>query len=306
MNMPANNFRVVCYGESLWDILPGSAYPGGAPMNVAYHINKLGIPPALITRVGHDTEGKKLILLMEKSRISTDFFQMDFELNTGKVIAAVAGSGEVTYDILKSVAWDHIQWDSQFTSLASDAAYFVFGSLSARGETSRNTLFSLLEIAKYKVLDINLRPPHYSRKLIERLLNKADLLKLNLAELELITGWFSNYTHEADRIKILQDKFQIPNIVVTRGSNGSVCTIDGTYYEHPGFAVELADTIGSGDAFLAGFIFKLSQGVGPPEILEFSSALGALVASYHGPCPEYDVGEINKLIEIKIKPKTKL
>jgi fructokinase len=289
MNMPANKYRIVCYGESLWDILPGSTYPGGAPMNVAYHVNKLGIPPALVTRVGHDPEGKKLILLMEKNGISTDFFQMDFEWNTGKVIAAVAGSGEVSYDILKSVAWDHIQWDNQFTSLASDAAYFVFGSLSARSETSRNTLFSLLEIAKYKVLDINLRPPHYSRKLIEKLMNKADLLKLNLAELELITGWFSNYTHEADRIKILQDKFHIPNIVVTRGSNGSVCTINGTFYEHPGFIIELADTIGSGDAFLAGFIFNLSRGVEPAKALEFASALGALVASCHGPCPMYNV-----------------
>ena len=186
MNLPENRYPVVCYGEILWDVLPDDIVPGGAPMNVAYHLNKLGIQPALITRVGLDNEGKKLILLMEKNGISTDFFQMDFERNTGKVIATTDGSEEVTYDILKPAAWDYINWDDQFTSLVSDAGYFVYGSLGIRSEESRNTLLRLLEAAKYKVLDINLRSPHYSRTTIEKLLKSADLLKLNLTELELI------------------------------------------------------------------------------------------------------------------------
>ena len=76
-------------------------------------------------------------------------------------------------------------------------------------------MYRLLEIAKYKVLDINLRSPHYTRNIIETLLNDVSLLKLNLAELELITGWFTNYKNETDRIRMLQDKFQIPTIVVT-------------------------------------------------------------------------------------------
>jgi fructokinase len=125
------------------------------------------------------------------------------------------------------------------------------------------------------------------------------LLKLNQAELELITGWFTRNSDETDRIKLLQDKFQIPNIVVTRGSNGSVLNEGGVFYEHPGFVVELADTIGSGDAFLAALVSKLYQGVGSYEALEYSSALGALIASYTGPCPEYNVEEIHNLIEAK-------
>ncbi len=296
MSTPENKYRVVCYGESLWDILPENTYPGGAPMNVAYHVNKLGIRPALITRVGLDPEGKKLILLMEKNGISTDFFQMDFECNTGKVIARPGKTEEVSYDIIESVAWDHIQWDDHFSALVPEADYFVFGSLSTRCEISRNTLFRLLEMAKYKVLDINLRSPCYTRKLIEKLMDQADLLKLNLSELELITGWFSNYKNETDRIKILQDKFHIPNIVVTKGSQGSVYSVNGALYQHPGFVVEVADTIGSGDAFLAGFLCKLTQRAAPSEALEFASALGGLVASYNGPCPEYNVEEVKKLI----------
>ncbi|HTI07180.1 MAG TPA: carbohydrate kinase [Puia sp.] len=296
MNLPENEYPVVCYGEILWDILPDHAVPGGAPMNVAYHLNKLGIRPALITRVGLDNEGKKLILLMEKNGISTDYFQMDFERSTGKVIATTDGKEEVLYDILKPVAWDFINWDDPFSALVAGAGYFVYGSLSARSEESRNTLFLLLEEAKYKVLDINLRTPHYSRKTLEKLLHSADMLKINQAELELITGWFSGYKHERDRVKVLQDKFQLTDIVVTRGSHGSMLYMGGEFYEHPGFTIKLADTIGSGDAFLAGLLSRLSRGVGAQEALEFASALGALIASYVGPCPEYEPTEIEGLI----------
>ena len=298
MSLPENRYPVVCYGEILWDVLPDDIVPGGAPMNVAYHLNKLGIQPALITRVGLDNEGKKLILLMEKNGISTDFFQMDFEKNTGKVIATTDGSEEVAYDILKPVAWDYINWDDQFASLVSDAGYFVYGSLSVRSEESRNTLLRLLEVAKYKVLDINLRSPHYSRETLEKLLKSADLLKLNLAELELITGWFSGYKTERDRIRVLQERFQLTDIVITRGSNGSVLYTEGEFYEHPGFTIKLADTIGSGDAFLAGLLSQLSRGASAPEALEFASALGALIASYTGPCPEYEPSEIQDLIRL--------
>jgi fructokinase len=297
MSLSENNYPVVCYGEILWDVLADSCVPGGAPMNVAYHLKKLGINPALITRVGLDVDGERLVQIMERNHISTDFFQMDFKLNTGKVNATAGENNEVIYEIIKPVAWDNIQWDDNLESLVSNARYFVFGSLVTRCKESRDTLYKLLEIAKYKVLDINLRPPHYSRHIVEELLDEVSLLKLNQAELELITGWFTSFKHDTDRMKILQDKFHIPNIVVTRGSKGSVFNIHGKFYEHPGFVVELADTIGSGDAFLAGLISKLSIGARPTEALEFSSALGALVARHTGPCPEYNAEEILGLIE---------
>jgi len=221
---------------------------------------------------------------------------MDFELLTGKVNAKVELNHEVMYEIVKPVAWDNILWDESFESLLFNARYFVFGSLIARCEESRNTLYKLLEIAKYKVLDINLRSPHYTRKIIEKLLDNVTLLKLNLAELELITGWFTDFKNEIDRIRILQDKFHIPNIFVTKGSDGSLLIAEDLLFEHPGFRVEVKDTIGSGDASLAALIIKLIQGEHPARALEFSSALGALTATYSGGCPNYNPEEITNLI----------
>ena len=297
MKSSEKSYPVVCFGEILWDILPGNMVPGGAPMNVAYHLKKLGIEPALITRVGLDNYGKKLIQLMEKQGIATDFFQMDFELDTGKVTMTPGEGDQVHYDICQPVAWDNIQWDDQFLALLAQSAYFIFGSLSTRSEASRKVLYRLLETAPFRVLDINLRPPHYSRPILEQLLRGLGLLKLNLDELELLTGWFSGYKTEADRIKALQDRFQIPAIVVTKGSQGAVVLMDGAFYSHPGFVVDLADTVGSGDAFLAGLLFSISQGVSPPEAMQFASAMGALVASYHGPCPEYKIDEVRLIME---------
>ncbi|WP_431210162.1 carbohydrate kinase family protein [Puia sp. P3] len=290
------NYPVVCFGEILWDILPTTVVPGGAPMNVAYHLRKLGINPALITRVGPDNYGKRLIQLMEKQGITTDYFQMDFELDTGKVTMAQGEGEDIHYDIVKPVAWDNIEWDEQFVPLVSQCSYLVFGSLSTRSEASREVIYALRDLAKYRVLDINLRPPHYNRQILEHLLDGTELLKLNIGELELLTGWFSGHRSERDRINTLQDRFHIPTIVVTKGSRGSVISVDGEFYEHPGFRVDLADTVGSGDAFLAGLLFQLSRKAPPEKALEFASAMGALIASYSGPCPEYKVEEVNTLI----------
>jgi len=296
MPLLENKHPIVCYGEILWDILPNGAVPGGAPMNVAYHLHKLGPEPALITRIGLDNYGKRLIHLMEKAGISTEFFQMDFELDTGKVTASPGEGDDIHYEIVQPVAWDNIQWDEQFIPLLTGSSWFIFGSLAARSSASRNVLYRLLEMAPFKVLDINLRPPHFTRPVLEKLLTNADLLKLNLNELELLTGWFSGYRSEADRIRALQDQFSIPTIVLTKGSNGSTMLIDGAFHEHPGFIVDVADTVGSGDAFLAGLLYSFIQGVGPPEALRFASAMGALVASYSGPCPEYNRQNINAII----------
>lgn len=293
----SSQYRVVCFGEILWDILPKGALPGGAPMNVAYHLKKLGVEPALITRIGSDDWGKNLIRLMEEKNISADFFQTDDTLETGKVNATINKNNEVSYEIIKPVAWDNIQWEERLEKLVTGAAYFVFGSLATRSEITRNTLFRLLETATFKVLDINLRPPHYNRAIIEQLLYKINLLKLNQAELELITGWFTKYQSDKDRIQVLQDKFSIPNIVVTKGEKGSLFNCNGKIYSHPGYSIVVADTIGSGDSFLAALLAKLSADNTPNEALGFACAMGALIAGYNGACPDYKIEEINELMK---------
>ena len=293
--------KVVCFGEVLWDILPAGAVPGGAPMNVAYHLHKQQKNPALITSIGIDERGEELVKIFSDYGVCTDFFQVDYKHETGKVFAQPNEYNEVVYDIIKPVAWDFIKWEDDYEALVSNAIYFVFGSLAARNAESKKTLLQLLEIAENKVLDINLRAPHFNRRIVEELLNKADFLKLNLAELELITGWFSKHSKIQDRINSLTDKFKIQNIVVTMGGDGAIMYYNGQEYLHNGYNVTVVDTVGSGDAFLAGLISKLLDNASPADALEFASALGAFIATQKGACPAYDITAIDDILREKNK-----
>jgi len=289
--------QVVCFGEVLWDILPNNSVPGGAPMNVAYHLQKLGKQAAVITRIGSDKMGRQLQKIFSGYGVCTDFFQIDENIPTGKVYAEFKENNEVTYDIVKPSAWDLIEWRDELMPLIKNAEYFVFGSLSTRAQQSKRTLFTCLETANTKVLDINMRPPHYNKNIVEELLLKANILKLNLAELHLITGWFTDYTNDEDRIKLLREKFDLDVVIVTKGGDGAILNIGSQFYSHPGYVVEVADTVGSGDAFLAGTISRLIDGSPPKETLDFASRLGAFVASRKGACPDYELQDIGRAIQ---------
>jgi fructokinase len=295
MNKQTIAGKVVCYGEILWDVLPSGELPGGAPMNVAYHLHKLNQTVSLITAIGNDFHGTALVNLLKKWGIGTEHCHIDHYHPTGIVYAHPKGPHEMIYDIVYPSAWDFIIWKDNYTPLMQETDYLVFGSLACRNYTSANTLFKLLETAKNKVLDINIRPPHFSAKTVEQLLHKTNILKLNLAELDLIAGWYSPLQTTADKIQLIQDRFSINTIVVTLGDKGALLCMDGNFYEHPGYKVQVADTVGSGDAFLAAFLSRLIDKAGPETILDFACAMGALIASYRGACPEYEIEEVNTL-----------
>jgi fructokinase len=288
--------NIISYGEILWDLLPSGALPGGAPMNVAYHLQKLGQSPAFISRIGLDEKGKDLLTFLKTKNVDAEHVQLDYHLPTGIVHATANDHGEMQYDIVSPVAWDNIAVADDTVALVKQAEYFIFGSLATRNKISRDTLFTLLEEAHTKVLDINLRAPHFNRTIVESLLQKADILKMNVSELELITGWFADFKSAADRITMIQEKFDIPTIIVTLGADGALMNTNGKLYNHNGYKVKVADTIGSGDSFLAAILTNIIQQRTPEEALTFASALGALVASRSGGCPDYTIDEIQELI----------
>ncbi|TXJ23190.1 MAG: carbohydrate kinase [Chitinophagaceae bacterium] len=289
--------NIVCFGEILWDILPTEALPGGAPMNVAYHLHQLGEKPALLTRIGIDERGRELLNILQGKQIDTSHVQLDYDRPTGIVHATANAQGEMKYEIVSPAAWDYIVADEASVDLVKQAQYFIFGSLITREKSSREALLSLLEAAQTKVLDINLRPPHYSRLIVEELLTKADIVKMNIAELELITGWFAEYNSTEERMELLQERFNVPILIVTMGEEGAVINYKGKWYRHHGYKVVVADTIGSGDSFLAAFLSRIIAGELPDAALNFASGLGALVASRKGAWPDYHVEEIYHLIK---------
>lgn len=290
-----NDCKAVCFGEILWDILPDAQLPGGAPMNVAYHLNQLGVTATMVSRAGKDELGTKLLDFISSKTVPTQYIQLDAAHDTGTVLATVTHN-HVSYDIIQPVAWDFIEYSIPLQKLVASTPYFIFGSLVARNETSRQTLFELLESASHKVLDINLRKPHFEKNTIDYLLQHADILKLNDDELEILSGWYGFNGSDRDRIQSFRDKFHLHTVITTRGDKGAIVLQDDVFCEHPGYKVTVADTIGSGDAFLAGFLSKTISGSSLEDAVRFASGMGAFIATQHGACPEYTKAGAEKII----------
>lgn len=292
MKQAINKPSVFCYGEVLWDIFPEGARAGGAPFNVAYNLMRMGVDAHMISRIGKDKLGNDLMQQVADWGINTEDSQVDSEYPTGTVIAHIDEHNEAHYDIIQPVAWDFIEYRDDYIEKVSNADAFVFGSLITRNETSRNTLFQLLEIAKFKVFDVNIRPPFFSEAVVKDLLSKSDLVKMNKAEMRLILEFLGKaYVSEDDSVYYLQDKFDIQEILISKGSKGALYYDGKIRYEAPAVPITVQDTVGSGDAFLAGFLSKRIVDATPQEIMARATALGAFITSKEGACPNYTIAD---------------
>lgn len=286
--------KIICYGEVLWDRFPCSLKPGGAPLNVAYHLKKMGIESHIISRVGKDMPGEKLLKIIDDWGISHEFCRFDENYPTGEVIAKVDTiNNEVNYEIMTPVAWDFITKEKAQEVYVQKADAFVFQSLTARNERSRKTLYALLEEASYKVFDVNLRSPFYTQALIKDLMKNADLVKMNLAELHEIISWIKpELSVESDAVSYIKEHFKIDKILITKGNKGATYYAMDATYERSGIAVKVKDTVGSGDAFLAGFLSKIIEGKSAEEAMDQGTLLSAFIATKEGACPDYSLPDL--------------
>ncbi|MDI9864088.1 carbohydrate kinase [Flectobacillus sp. DC10W] len=297
---------ICCFGEVLWDMLPSGKLPGGAPMNVATHLQNLGIPAKMISRVGKDDLGAEIKAFLESKNCTTEWIQDDEHLNTGWVKVQLSEKNEATYTIVHPVAWDFIQTNEATQQLVNQASALVFGTLASRDQASYLTLLSILKnLPKdgqiLKVFDINLRPPHYSQSLIEEFLQYADIVKLNEDELKIVSEWYEIKGSEENQLREISHKFNLKTLIVTKGGDGAILLrleADGEkhFYQQQVYKVVVADTIGSGDSFLAGFLKNILDGKSSEYALNFACAIGAVVASHSGANPAITEADIKKVM----------
>jgi fructokinase len=295
------NKSVICFGEVLWDILPTGQQPGGAPFNVAVHLHQLGQPVELISRVGDDELGRELLAFIESKGLSTAHVQQGHTHLTGVVKANVDDANEVVYKIVQPVAWDYIQYEPALAELVAQADVLVYGSLVARQAGSRETLYRLLESARFRVFDVNLRPPHYTKEITKYLLDKSHLVKMNHHELAEIMEWFGRGpVHDrAEAMQWLAERYQLQAVCVTCGADGAMLWTGGRLYRAPGLPVQVRDTIGSGDAFLAALLKGWLAAEEPEAMLRFACAAGALVATHQGATPTLTATDVTELLALQ-------
>lgn len=289
--------EIICFGEVLWDMLPSGAKPGGAPLNVAVHLVKNNHIPLLISSVGNDSEGDRLLQFLINSGLSVDAIQKDSTLPTSKVIVQINKKGNADYEICEPVAWDNIQTTKEIITASEKADLIIYGSLASRNSTSRNTLIELLDSSEaVRLLDVNLRAPYDNPEWVERLIHLSDFVKLNEDELNRIASWHGKSDKVTKLTKWLAAYYKCSDVCVTRGENGALFYTNNEIFEHQGFKVNAVDTVGAGDSFLASLIANISKGVSPLKSLENACATGAFVASQYGAVPDYSNSMIEDII----------
>ncbi|KGL63408.1 carbohydrate kinase family protein [Polaribacter sp. Hel1_85] len=290
--------NIVCYGEVLWDVFPNHKKIGGAPLNVALRLQSLENNVAIITRIGDDTEGKEIKDFIINRGVVTENIQIDSTLKTGVVAVILDAKGTATYTINFPRAWDNIKLTEKAKQITENSDAFIFGSLVARNDVSRDTLYQLLKIAKYKIFDINLRAPHYTLEVLKTLMNEADFIKFNDDEIfEIAKELKSESDSLEETIQFIAKETKTKSICVTKGGDGAILYYNDVFYHNSGYKIEVIDTVGAGDSFLASLTNKLLKGISPQRAIDFACAIGAIVAGSEGANPQIKKEEINKFVD---------
>jgi fructokinase len=289
--------KITCFGEVLWDVFPTHKKIGGAPLNVAIRLQSFGNDVSIISSVGNDEEGNELIKFINESGVNSELVQVNSELNTGIVKVILNEKGSASYDIMFPRAWDKIELQDNAIERVKESDAFVFGSLVARDDQSKETLLALIEASKYAVFDVNLRKPYYTAELLISLLKKADFVKFNDDELFEISRYMgSKYNSLEQNLQFIANNTKAKSICVTKGRHGAVVLHEGKLFYNSGYEINVIDTVGAGDSFLASIISKLLSKVNPQEAIDFACAVGALVAQSEGANPILKIEDIDRFI----------
>ena len=287
---------VVAFGETLWDLLPDGPVLGGAPFNFAYRVNSLGDQAYIATRLGRDALGLRASTRIEALGMPPDGIQWDEDHPTGTVPVTLDGMGHPLFTIIPNVAYDYIEATPELQRLVAASDCILFGTLAQRCPISAATLNSLLQGAgdKLRVLDINLRKDCYTPESIVRSLGWADILKLNYEEAIAIGSILGIPAGDTPLFcDQMLDRFSLSCCLVTFGELGAFgASAKGERIYVPGYVVQVADTVGSGDAFTAGFVRQALRGASFETCIQTGAVLGALAASRAGGTALIDPEEI--------------
>ena len=237
----------VIFGEVLFDCFPdGNSVLGGAPFNVAWHLQAFGLSPLMISSVGEDELGKKVQSAMHDWGMNTAGLQLDQDHPTGSV-DIVFDHGEPRYTIVEHRAYDHIN-SAALPSLPKNCLLY-HGSLALRNDVSRDALTALASQHRGSVfMDVNLRDPWWDRSFVLGLADAADWVKLNEDELVQLGDGDGDLEAQAHTFMQAHD---LVGLVVTLGGKGALAmTQDGTRASaEPARTLDVVDTVGAGDAF---------------------------------------------------------
>jgi len=291
--------RIVSIGETIWDVIGPSEYLGGAPLNFAAHAHQLGHEALLVSAVGDDARGRAALESLRRCGISTEFVQVVSGKPTGTAEVELGPDGKPMFRIVRPAAYDHLQLAPLQVQHIADLRpqWIYFGTLYHVSKLALQSTLRLLDAAPQArtFYDVNLRDGNWNLATVEQLASRATVVKLSDSEAEFLDASL-NADSEAGSVKHFcrrwSGQYGCKTICVTFGERGCGVYEAGEYVEVPGCKVDVADTVGAGDAFSAAFLHAIEQGWDPRQCGAFANAVAALVASRPGATPEWSVQEV--------------
>ena len=281
------SFRVAGIGELLWDRFPDGDRLGGAPANFAFHAGQLGAEARIVSRLGRDADGSRLIESLARQKLATNFIQRDPSHPTGLVRVEIK-EGQPTYLIENPSAWDYLELTGELKGLAATLDAVCFGTLAQRHPVSQRTIQEFVRLCPPKTLrlfDINLRHAFFTRETIEFGLSHATALKLNGEELVRIAALFGWPSPREEALARIFKLFPLEWIAVTRGSEGCEIHTREKTVRSKAPKVTCVDAVGAGDAFSAALVTGLLNRLPLDKIADHANRVGAYVASQPGAMP---------------------
>jgi len=287
--------RVLVLGEVLWDVFPDSTRLGGAPLNFAVHAQRMGHHPALISAVGQDDFGNQARKAIGSLGLSLELVQTTNRFPTGTACVHLEPGGQTTFSILRPAAYDAVTLsEEQIRQIQHwSPEWFYFGTLYPALPDGHATLLRLLCAVPNAIrfYDLNLRPGFDSPPLVCELLDAAQVIKLNQEEMNAVSRLCDLPSEPQAFCRTGSQRYRWEAVCITLAAQGCAIFTKGEYVEAAGFHVDVADTVGAGDAFAAAFLHGMTRHWELAKIARFSNRVGALVASRPGAIPDWTFAE---------------
>ena len=294
--------RVIAVGEVIWDLFGETVRLGGAPVNFSVHVGRLGHAATLVSAVGGDKLGADATREIRRLGLEKSVLPAIAGFPTGKALVNLSDSGQPQFTIVRPAAYDVLELsDQQLLELAQqDPKWVYFGTLFGFAPQARRTLERLLSAlpGAQRFCDVNLRPGCYTAPLLADLLARAHVVKLTEEEMK-ITGTLVDLPCDsvASFCQAGSARYGWRAAAVSLGAFGCEIWVGGEYAKAGGIPIQIADTVGAGDAFSAAFLHGISLGWEARKIAEFANRVGAVVVSRPGGIPEWSLDDVLALYE---------
>jgi fructokinase len=287
--MADRNQTFLVIGEILWDLFPSYKRLGGAPFNFAFHVHHFGRAVHLVSGVGNDENGKKIVAFLQKYHLDISMIQVVPGYPTGQVLVQLDEQGKPRFNILTETAYDQIEYQPVLTEGLAQTDLVYFGSLIQRTRKGHETLHRILKQrpAHTRCLyDVNLRPGCYNKAVVNESLKLSDVVKLNNEELDTLMEMFAFSHSQQSFIDYLLNHYRLDMLCLTCGAEGShLYTADRHSFAKAAEIDRIADTVGAGDAFAAVLAIGYLEGWQPGRILETASTFSSHICQIEGAVP---------------------